>query len=99
MTGAVKTNASLAMPSYNGDYLPLKCAKFSEPTVVSLIGSEYSDAKPPGAHRNQCVVGQAPLSDLFVIIFGRQPSKHSTGLSPVAEIGYQDSFHPVKISL
>src|SRR5271165_6153365 len=97
--GAVKTKASLAMQSVlQGDHLPLKCTEFGEPTVVTFIGGEHPYAQPPGAHRNQCVVGQPPLSNLFVSVFLPQPSKHSAGLSPVTEIGYQESFHPVKIS-
>jgi hypothetical protein len=98
VTGAGKDQCVFGDAVLNADSLPLKCAEFGQPTVIALIGGEHSDAQPPGAHRNQCVVGQPPLSDLFVMIFGRQPSKHSAGLSPVAEIGYQESFHPVKIS-
>jgi len=33
------------------------------------------------------------------MILGRQASKHSAGLSPVAEIWNQDSVRPVEISL
>ena len=38
-------------------HLQLKCVKFGEPAVVSLVGCDHSNAQPPGAHRNQCVVG------------------------------------------
>src|SRR5271165_6532979 len=71
----------------DGGHLPMKCAKFGEPAVVAFIGGEYPNAQPPGAHRNQCVVGQPPLSNLFVVVLGRQASKHSARLSPIAEIG------------
>jgi hypothetical protein len=44
-----------------GGHLPVKCAKFGEPTVVAFISSKHPDAQPPGALRDQCVVGKPPL--------------------------------------
>ena len=79
--------------------LPLEGTKLGEPAEVSFIGCDHSYAQSPRAHGEQCVIGQASLSDLFVMILGRQASKHPAGLSPIAEIWNQDSLRPVKISL
>jgi hypothetical protein len=84
--------AARAMPFLDLDQLPPECAEFSETKVVALIGGEHSYAQLPDAYRNQRFVGQPPLSDLFVIIFLRQAGQHPVGLSPVTEIGHQDSF-------
>ena len=80
-------------------HFPLEGAKLGEPAEVSFVGCDHSDAQSPRAHRDQCVIGQSSLSDLFVMILDRQASKHSAGLSPVAEIRDQDTLRPVKISL
>jgi hypothetical protein len=57
------------MPLLDDDELPPECAEFRETTVVALIGGEHPYAQSPETHRNQRVVGQPPLSDLFVIVF------------------------------
>src|ERR1700722_17975468 len=80
-------------------HLPLEGAKLGEPAEISFVGRDHSDAQSPRAHRDQCVIGQTSLPDLFVMIPGRQASKHSPGLSPVPKIRNQDSLRPVEISL
>ena len=67
-------------------HLPLEGAKLGEPAEISFVGRDHSDTQSPRAHRDQCVIGQTSLPDLFVMILGRQASKRSPGLSPVAKI-------------
>jgi hypothetical protein len=78
--------------------LPLEGAKPGEPAEVSFVGCDHSYAQSPCAYRDQCIIGQSALSDLFVVMLGRQASQHSAGMSQVAEIRHQDTLRPVKIS-
>ena len=86
------------MPFLEDDQLPAECAEFGETTVVALIGGEHSYAQSPDAHRKSARrCSAAPVQ--FVRNRISPPSgQHPAGLSPVTEIGHQDSFHPVKVS-
>src|SRR6266700_352083 len=79
-------------------HLPLEGTELGEPAEVSFVGCDNSDAQSPGAHCDQCIIGQSALSDQFVVILGCQASKYSANLSPVAEIRHQDTLRLVKIS-
>src|ERR1017187_480161 len=82
----------------NGGHLPLKNTEFGNPAEVSFIRGNHSDTQSPSAHCDECVVGQASLSDSFVVVPGREPGQHSPGLHPVAEVGQQYPFCLAKIA-
>jgi hypothetical protein len=60
---------------------------------------DHRRAPSRGAHRNQRIVCQTSLPDLFVAISSRQARQYSSGLSPVTEGGKQNPFDPVEVAL
>jgi hypothetical protein len=56
--------------------LPPKRTKLSESAEVPLVDGPHCDAYSAGTHRNECIIGQSPLADLFVIIFFSKAGKH-----------------------
>ena len=68
-------------------YSPLEGSKFCKLVEITRIGSYHCYSQTACAHRNQCVVGQSPLSYLLVIVLCGKTSKHFPSLSPICEIG------------
>ena len=80
-------------------HLPLEPAEFGELPEIPLIRGHDADAAPSGTHRDQSIVREPTLSDLFVAVFSGEAGQHFARLSPVTEIRHQDSFRPAEISL
>src|ERR1700732_4813290 len=80
-------------------HFPLEGTEFGEPGEVALVRGDHRRAPSRGAHRNQRIVCQTSLPDLFVAISSRQARPHSSGLSPVTEGGKQNPFDPVEVAL
>ena len=78
-------------------HLPLEAAEFGELPEIPLIRRKHSDPASPRAHRDQCIIGQASLTELLVVILGRQPGEHSPRFRPVAEVRYQYSLRSIKV--
>src|SRR5882724_10471285 len=82
-----------------GNNLPLKPSKFSQPAEVALIGCHHFDPQPSGAHGNQGIVGQPSLPNSFVVILRSQSIQHSPRMNPVIKIWNQNSLRSIKIPL
>jgi hypothetical protein len=80
-----------------GRQLPLKRPEFGQPSKISFVGGNDADAAPSRTHRDQSIVSEPPLSDLFVAVFSGEVDEYPARLGPVAEIRHKDSFRPLKI--
>src|ERR1039458_2604863 len=98
-------NARSLLPIAGGDHLrntiPARDALPDRrnrcPSQVLLVPALHTI--PALVGRDERIVGQPPASNLLVIILGRQPGEHFTGLSPVTEIRHQDALGSVEVTL
>src|SRR5437764_359472 len=49
-------------------HLPLEVVEFGKTGKIALISREQANAQPCGTYRDQCVIGQTPPSNVFVVI-------------------------------
>ena len=50
------------------NHLPLEVVEFGKTGKIALISREQANAQPCGTYRDQCVIGQTPPSNVFVVI-------------------------------
>jgi hypothetical protein len=78
---------------------PLKLAKFRESREFPIVHGDNADSLSARTHRNQSVIGETFLANLFVIVFGRKPREYISGIAPILQVRNYDSACLLKIVL
>ena len=76
----------------------MKWPKFRKSHEILSVRGYHCYSSAAGAYRYQRIIRQPALSNLFVIVLGRQSCQHFAGLSPVVEIRHQDPPRFLKIT-
>src|SRR4029077_15391506 len=89
----------LSRPTLKNRHLPWEGTKFGEPGEAALVRGDHRRAHSRGAHRNQRIVFETSLPDLFVTNPRRHERPYSSGCGPVSEGRNQNPFDPVEVAL
>ena len=78
---------------------PREGAELGQASKVAPIEGDQADSGARDRHREERIVGETRLANLFIAISGSEACENFAGLGPVGEVGDQDAASTMEVAL